>query len=101
MPRKSAISVFLAIILAVFLACVLWRSIVVAVGSLAGVLADRIGLRRLGGKLAHFDHLGAGKPRQHFLHARIGFGSARVFVLGMFVLRAQRRLSGFVGHDHG
>src|SRR3954454_8946480 len=44
-----------------------FRSVVVAVGTLAWVFTNRIGFRRLGGKLAHLDNLGAGKPCHHFL----------------------------------
>src|SRR5258705_12886012 len=89
MPRKSAIRASSG------------KSIVVAVGTLAWIFADSIGFRRLGGKLAHLDDLGAGKPRQHFLHTRIGFRGPRMLVPGVFVLRAQRRLSGLVRDDHG
>src|SRR6202021_3201154 len=48
----------------------------VAVGTLGGVFNASIGLRRLGGKLAHLDNPGAGKARQHLFHARIGLGGA-------------------------
>src|SRR5947199_3465983 len=75
-------------------------SLIVA-GRFARVVTASIGFRRLGGKLAHLDHLGAGKPRQHFPDARIGFGGALALVPLLFGLRAQRRLAGFVGDDHG
>ena len=48
------------------------RSIIIAVGALGGVFLDNIGFRRLGGKPSHLDDLGAGKPRQHLLHTRVG-----------------------------
>src|ERR1700732_2962169 len=87
MPRKSAINRSLLL--------------VVAVGALSEVFTTSMGFRRLGGKLAHLDHLGTWKSRQHLLHPRIGFGGALALVPYHFVLRAQRRLPGFVGDDHG
>ena len=54
---------------------------IVAVDVSARVFTVSIGFRRLGGKLAHFDDLGAGKSRQHLLHPRIGFGGALALVL--------------------
>src|SRR5258706_16414344 len=47
--------------------------LIVAVGSLGRVVTASIGIRRLGGKLAHLDDLGAGKSRQHLLYPRVGF----------------------------
>src|SRR6202048_1821798 len=87
MPRKSAIN----------------RSCLLCVpgGALSEVFTTSMGFRRLGGKLAHLDHLGTRKSRQHLLHPRIGFGGALALVPYHFVLRAQRRLPGFVGDDHG
>src|SRR5260370_36652743 len=68
---------------------------------ISGFVTASIGFRRLGGKLAYLDHLGAGKPRQHFLHPRIGLGGALALVFLHLVLRTQRRRSGFVGARHG
>src|SRR4030088_886788 len=75
--------------------------LIVAVATLGRVFTASIGFRRLGGKLAHLDHLGAGKSRQHFLHPWIGFGGALALIFLQIVLRTQRRLSSIVGHDHG
>src|ERR1700744_5697746 len=60
-----------------------------------------VGFRRLGGKLAHLDHLGAGEACQHFLHTRIGFGGAFALAFLDQTLLAQGRLPGLVGDDHG
>src|SRR5947209_10931267 len=89
MPRKSGIRTFLE-----------WLEIVV-VGIFSAVFADNIGFRRLGGKLAYFDHLGAGEKCHHLLHARIGFGGPLALVFRNLPLRAQGRLSRLVGDDHG
>src|SRR5438105_10013796 len=75
--------------------------LIVAIVELGRVFTASNGFRRLGGKLAHLDHPGSGKARQHLLDPRIGFGGEFALVLLYFVLRTQRRLSRFVGHDHG
>src|SRR5258708_3090556 len=62
--------------------------LIVAIGDLGSVITASIGFRRLGGKLAHLDDLGAGKSRQHLLHPRIGLGGALALVLLYLVLRA-------------
>src|SRR6266851_3072948 len=66
--------------------------LIVAVRILGRIFTASIGFRRLGGKLAYLDNLGAGKSRQHLLHPGIGFGGALALALLQFVLRPQRRL---------
>src|SRR5581483_1223532 len=85
MPRKSGIDSPLEIVVGIVRR--LFAETVIA-GAAAG-----IGLRRLGGKLAHLDHLGAGKARQHLLHARVGLGGALALAFFDQALLAQGRLA--------
>src|SRR5258708_23201203 len=88
MPRRSAINASFELLL------------IVAVGVLGSVFLN-MGFRRLGGKLAHLDHLGTGKARQPLLHPRIRFLGALALAPLDFDLRARRRLRILLAHDHG